>query len=349
MRNAHLDLSRFVSTFFLILFMYITSVSLTFYNKWMTKKFHFPLTVSMIHFVVVFIIASIIRKVYEAHYKQKRVVLDWSTYIKKCFPTAVSGSLDIGLSNWSIMLSTVSLYTMAKSSTIIFIVGFSLLFGLEKLDRYLCAAVVLIFIGLCLFTLEDQQFSFYGFCMGVAASLMGGVRWTTSELIMQKKSLGLHNPFDAIYHIQPVMAISMVFLAFSMEGPQLATSELFFRASSLKVALSSFLVILVGATLAFLLIVSEYLIVSNMSSITLSIASIFKEICVLTIAAEFGGDKWTMFNFIGLVICMCGISLHIVSKLLKDPAYSVVKSDESAIALTSLITEAQSEDEETFN
>ena len=30
--------------------------------------------------------------------------------------------------------------------------------------------------------------------------------------------IGLRNPIDAIYHIQPIMAALMVFLAFSLEG-----------------------------------------------------------------------------------------------------------------------------------
>ena len=39
--------------------------------------------------------------------------------------------------------------------------------------------------------------------------------------------------------------------------------------------------------------------------------------CVLTIAAEFGGDRWGVINFIGLLICMVGISVHVVHKALK--------------------------------
>jgi len=36
----------------------------------------------------------------------------------------------------------------------------------------------------------------------------------------------------------------------------------------------------------------------------------------LTIAAEVTGDRMSSVNFVGLVICMIGISVHVVSKAL---------------------------------
>ena len=42
-----------------------------------------------------------------------------------------------------------------------------------------------------------------------------------------------------------------------------------------------------------------------------------QEICTLTIATEFGGDQLNVLNFIGLVICMSGIGVHVYFKALK--------------------------------
>lgn len=42
-----------------------------------------------------------------------------------------------------------------------------------------------------------------------------------------------------------------------------------------------------------------------------------QEVCTLTIAFEFGGDKWGPINFIGLVVCMIGISIYVVSKAMR--------------------------------
>ncbi|XP_057292258.1 solute carrier family 35 member C2-like isoform X1 [Hydractinia symbiolongicarpus] len=339
--------ASFVRSAFLIIFVYATSISLTFYNKWMSKKYRFPLTVSTVHFVVVFLLSALGRRLLELYYKEHRIVLGWGMYFRKVFPTAVSASLDIGLSNWSIMLSTISLYTMAKSSTILFILLFSILFGLEKINCSLVIVVLLIATGLFLFTYESKQFNMVGFIMAILASVMAGVRWTTAQLVMQKKSIGLTNPLDAIFHIQPIMALTMVVLAFSMEGTAVASSDLLFRAPSYDVAISSLFIVLIGAVLAFLLTLSEFLLVCNTSSLTLSIAGIFKEVCTLTIATELGGDKWTVTNFIGLVICMTGISVHVVGNALKESTSKPENSnDGEKLAMKSLLQDDNSDSDD---
>jgi len=327
-----------VANIFLITFFYISSIALTFYNKWMSSKYRFPLTISLVHFMVVFLLAAVFRKIWELRKKEKRVVLEWEVYVRRIVPSAIAGSLDIGFSNWSIMLSTVSLYTMAKSSTVLFIMAFSILFKLEKPTWILFVSVICIALGLFLFTFESKQFDMTGFLMAILASVMGGIRWTTAQLVMQKKALGLSNPLDAIYHIQPMMAAIMVFLALSLEGKEVIGSPLIFHASTTSIALTSLLVILGGALLAFLLTIAEYLLVTYTSGMTLSIAGIFKEICQLTIAAEFTGDKWNMMNFIGLVICMVGISVHVVSKALKDQSDNGDPSDDVS-AVVALLEE----------
>eukprot|EP00794_Sanderia_malayensis_P018716 gene18717-20605_t len=283
-----------------------------------SMSFRFPLTVSTVHYIVVFLLAALCRKIAEIYHKEKRVTVSWKDYFRKIFTPAIASSLDIGLSNWSFMFITVSLYTMSKSSSVIFILFFSVLFKLEHLHARLMAVIALISGGLFMFTYESTQFNAVGFFIAMTASAISGVRWTTVQLLMQKESLGLHNPIDTIYHLQPVMALSLVLLAFFIEGPSMATSQQLWRAPSWHIAGCSVSMMIFGALLAFMLSVSEYLLVSSTSGLGLAIAGIFKEICTLTIATEFGGDQLNALNFIGLVICMSGIGLHVYFKSLKD-------------------------------
>ena len=41
---------------------------------------------------------------------------------------------------------------------------------------------------------------------------------------------------------------------------------------------------------------------------------ILQEVCTLSLATEFAGDKMTTVNFFGLVLCLMGISVHVVTK-----------------------------------
>ena len=47
-------------------------------------------------------------------------------------PNGVSTGLDIGLSNYSLMLITLSFYTMCKSTTPVFLLTFAFIWGIEK-------------------------------------------------------------------------------------------------------------------------------------------------------------------------------------------------------------------------
>ena len=49
-------------------------------------------------------------------------------------------------------------------------------------------------------------------------SFLSGIRWTVSQLIMQKSSLGLSNPVDMVFHVQPVMIVTLLPFAVGFEG-----------------------------------------------------------------------------------------------------------------------------------
>jgi len=78
--------------------------------------------------------------------------------------------------------------------------------------------VGLIGTGLVMFTYKSTQFNALGFFFILFASLSSGLRWSFAQFIMQKSKLGLHNPIDMIYYMQPWMIASLVPLVFGIEG-----------------------------------------------------------------------------------------------------------------------------------
>lgn len=312
------QLRRVLKTLGYILFMYIFSISLTFYNRWLLKRFHFPLSVTVVHYALVFIIAALLRLLWEVKTGKQRVVLPWSVYMKRVLPTAMACALDIGCSNWSLMFITVSLYTMTKSTSVIFILMFALLFGLEQWNFSLVAIILLIASGLFLFTFESTEFSAEGFVLALTASGLSGLRWTLAQILTQKQELGLHNPLDTLYHLQPFMTLTLMPLAFYIEGQHLAVSPKLFNAPDGHTLWMTISMVMFGCFLAFMISVSEFLLLSHTSSLTLSISGIFKEVCTLSLATEFAGDKMTTVNFFGLVLCLMGISVHVVTKATRD-------------------------------
>lgn len=98
--------------------------------------------------------ASLLRYLYKSFTGKSRVYIDWKKSFKKLAPTGVAAGIDIGFSNWGLELVSIPLYvrnqcnakyhvfmclhyfsfryTMTKSTSIIFILFFAILFGLEK-------------------------------------------------------------------------------------------------------------------------------------------------------------------------------------------------------------------------
>ncbi|XP_037334846.2 solute carrier family 35 member C2 isoform X3 [Pungitius pungitius] len=267
---------RGLRTVGLVLFYYVFSIGITFYNKWLMKGFRYPLFMTLVHLAINFCLSALTRRAMTCWTGKPRTILSWKDYLRKVAPTALATALDIGLSNWSFLFITISLYTMTKSSAVLFILFFSLVFKLEEPNPFLILVVLLISCGLFMFTFESTQFNLKGFTMVLVASFIGGIRWTLTQVLMQKAELGLQHPIDALYHLQPLMFAGLFPLFLYNEGLSLSTSDKLFRVTELSPVLYSLSTLSVGGLLAFGLGFSEFLLVSRTSSLTLSISGIFK-------------------------------------------------------------------------
>lgn len=319
---------RAVLTLGLVLLYYCFSIGITFYNKWLTKSFHFPLFMTMLHLAVIFLFSALSRALVQCSSHRARVVLSWPDYLRRVAPTALATALDVGLSNWSFLYITVSLYTMTKSSAVLFILIFSLIFKLEELST---------------------QFNIEGFALVLGASFIGGIRWTLTQMLLQKAELGLQNPIDTMFHLQPLMFLGLFPLFAVFEGLHLSTSEKIFRFQDTGLLLRVLGSLFLGGILAFGLGFSEFLLVSRTSSLTLSIAGIFKEVCTLLLAAHLLGDQISLLNWLGFALCLSGISLHIALKALHargDSAPKPLKGLGSNPDLELLLRSSQPEDED---
>ncbi|KAH9503513.1 hypothetical protein Btru_068090 [Bulinus truncatus] len=314
-----------LKTLSLLIFFYSFSIGITFYNQHMFQHQHLALSVTMCHLIFKFTMSLLIRQVLEWKNKTPRVTLSWSDYIKRVALAGCVSSLDIGLSNWSFEIITVSLYTMSKTTSVIFILFFSLLFKLEKFRWSLLIIILFIFTGLFLFTFQSTQFNGKGFLLVMIASVLSGLRWTLAQIVLQKNEIGLHHPIDMMYHIQPWMILTLLPLSAGIELQEMATTDQYFRFYNWSVLFTAVGYVLIGAFLGFMLEFSEFLLLSNTSSLTLSLSSIFKEICVLGLAILINNDKIGFLNGVGLVICFIGIVVHVITKAIDMKENSTIK------------------------
>ncbi|VEL17569.1 unnamed protein product, partial [Protopolystoma xenopodis] len=215
------------------------------------------MSITFYHLIVKFTIALFLRLLYTYYFRVQRIELGWKSHIKCVAPAGVASALDIGLSNWSLEFITISLLS-------------------------LIIVILLISGGLLLFSYGSTQFNPIGFSLVLFASFVSGFRWAAAQFVTQKSELGeyfsygLSNPIDMIYHIQPWMALALLPLALGVEGVEIIASQDLFRCSDYSRLLYNMLYLLIGALLGFCLECAEYLVICHASSLTLSIAGIFK-------------------------------------------------------------------------
>lgn len=303
-----------VVTLILILCYFTLSIGLTFYQRRLLQELKFPLSVVLYHLCVKLVMSAVVRAILRCATKKKRILLDWRTSVRKILPTGLASGIDIGFSNWGLELVQISLYTMTKSTTIVFILIFAILLKLEKKSWSLAAIVVMISGGLFLFTYKSTHFDALGFSFLLFASLSSGIRWSFAQLIMQKSKLGLHNPIDMIFHMQPWMILAVLPFTIGFEGKRILDGLDVVMQTDTSIVMDMWLKISIGAFIAFAMEVSEFLVLCSTSSLTLSVAGIFKEICQLVLAVELYGDQLSLINVLGLVMCLGGICCHVVHK-----------------------------------
>lgn len=310
-----------------IIMWYTFSTCLTLYNKLLVGekmgnfsllgekmgKFPAPLLMNTIHFSMQGLVSTLVlRFFYPAWHPQ---TMSWKDYLTRVVPTAVATALDIDLSNASLIFISVTFETMCKSSAPVFLLLFAFAFKLETPSFKLLGIILVISLGVMLTVAKSAEFNFWGFIFVMLAAIMSGFRWTVTQILLQKEEYGLTNPFATMRCLTPVMAlITAIFSLISEPWSSLSKTRYFDTRQHL---IGSCLLMLLGGTLAFFMVISEYLLISATSAVTLTVAGIVKEVVTIVVAILFFHDQFTVLKGIGLGVIIFGVSLFNWYKYLK--------------------------------
>ncbi len=114
---------------------------------------------------------------------------------------------------------------MIKSSTPVWVLVFSFLFGFEKLKLNLIIIISIIVLGICLTIDGEPKFDTKGFVLVSISSIASGLRWNMTQLLMKNNNNDKANnnnnssPLSAMYNLSPVMFVTMLLLSLFIEKP----------------------------------------------------------------------------------------------------------------------------------
>lgn len=147
---------------------------------------------------------------------------------------------------------------MCKSSSLAFVLCFAFFFKLEKPTYKLTGIILLITSGVVLMVSSETKFDFWGMIEVLSASCMGGLRWSLTQMLLDKKSMGMNSPIATIFWLAPTMGLTLAICSMAFEGwSTIMAQDVFF--GDLGRSLSTMGYILCAGALAFLMTVSEYL------------------------------------------------------------------------------------------
>ncbi|XP_057809245.1 probable sugar phosphate/phosphate translocator At1g06470 [Salvia miltiorrhiza] len=132
-----------------------------------------------------------------------------------------------------------------------------------------------IYVGILLTVAREAEFEFWGFIFVMLAAVMSGFRWTMTQILLQKETYGLKNPLTLMSYVTPIMAIATGVLSLMLDPWHELRKNDYFNSSSH--ILRSSLLMLFGGTLAFFMVLTEYVLVSVTSAVTVTIAGVVKE------------------------------------------------------------------------
>lgn len=297
------------------------SVLISIYNKWMFDeglKFGFPLFITAYHqvclslfsFIVILLRPSLRPKLSAGDIEPRLLVIPLYAFLTQIIPCALASAGDIGLSNVSLIFIPLSLYTMVKTSSLLFVLIFGLLFRLEKFSWRLVLIVVVMCVSVAMMTMKPRSDSkpenpnhSFGVMLILLASALLGVRWCFTQLLL-KKNKYTSNPILTIFYLAPGMALFLFGMALIVEGWSNFVSLPVWEE---KGFFGTMLLMTFPSVLAFVMMVCEFQLLTLVQLLTLSIAGVAKELFTIAMSALVFGDILSVVNAIGLLITIVNI------------------------------------------
>lgn len=316
---------------------YVFSLAISIYNKWMFGaglNFEYPIFITAFHQFCLFLLASLVLYINPRLRPTVAALVAHETgatpgpstaaampsgllvtlfsigpalYAAQILPCSLALAGDIGLSNFSFTLISLSLYTMLKTSSLVFVLLFGLVFRLEKFHIRLVLIVVVMCGSVMMMVKKppaaepaaaDQNYSPLGIAMVLAASMMSGLRWAFTQLLLKHNEY-TKNSISTIFFVSPAMCGALLVFGFLVEGWSNFTQSQIWADKG--VATTIVLMVLPGF-LAFMMTLCEFKLLTVAPVITLSVAGIGKEVLTIALSSVIFGDTLSGVNCLGLVL-----------------------------------------------
>ncbi|CAM9751274.1 unnamed protein product [Ascophyllum nodosum] len=310
-----------------ILLYMLVSMSLTLLDKYIITDlaFNAPLTMIALTYFLMHVMSLALREGlrYRARSEAAPLVrrLSLAEWSLKVLPVAAASGLEVGTSTMGLLVMHVGLHTMIRSTVPVFVLMFSVGIGLQQFRCGLLLVVFLVSGGVALLfsgQSSDGQNSYRieGFLLTLLSGMLAGLKWTLSQVFLQGRGLcGRDNevieepihPLTLLHYMSLSSAAILVPFVLVLELGKLHVMAEDFSADKM-IQTAGWIVMI--SVLAFMLVLLEFSFIKRVSSLSLCIIGVIKELLLVVCSVLFMGEALSARAGMGIAVTMIGVALY---------------------------------------
>lgn len=276
------------------------SSTIILFNKWLLseKNFHFPLTLVLLHMAFM----SVACRAWKALGWAEVPSLSWEVTLKTFVPIAAFFAASLGFGNAAYLYLSVAFVQMLKASTSVAVLLVSFALKLEAPNATLGLYIVAIASGVgwaC--AAQVGELSVLGVAVQMLAVIAEALRLCTVQISLTSRGLKL-SPVAFLYYVAPLCALVLV-------PPWLATeAALVTKHHAAPMRRVGVLLLLLNASVAFLLNLATMALIKSTSALTLNVSGVAKDLLLIGWSVVVSGALVTPSQMAGYCVALAGVS-----------------------------------------
>lgn len=318
---------RVAATVVLLVTWYALSASIILVSKWVLSSggnFPFPLTITMVSNAVTGGWSFLVTR----HPRYRAAALTRQQLTSYVLPMGLCTAAEIGASNVALQLLSVSYGTILKGTAPVFVMLWGLALGVERFSVPLLGCLLAISGGIALASAGEMDFVLAGLVLQLSATALGGFRWALTQVALKGRAAAAAAapspaaataaaaapaatampPLTATLYTSPATAAAVAPFALLLEGRAVAAH---LTANPLGAVAATAAVLGGIASAVFVLLLAEYTLVRDTSSLALAVAGVFKELLTIAGGVVLFGDHLSAAAAGGFCVAHVGIGAYL--------------------------------------
>eukprot|EP01036_Dinobryon_divergens_P033737 gene33737-43599_t len=296
-----------VSPLFCIILWMCMGYTMVVFNKLVltTWGFHYPFFLTLSHSLFGSIFTQILSRTTNLLPGVKEGKISNSDYFKKIVPMSVLFVVGVVLGNMAYKHLSLGYIQMVKAVTPVPLLLLNFLAGKEKPSWMQFSIVIMVSVGVIMASVGELNFSLVGFIIQFSAVMCDCFNKLLADIVLKDTVV---DTLSMLYYTSPAATVCIAIGFFVFEWPVFNT-ELFTAQFTL--------ILLVNGLWAFGLNISVLLLVSNTSSMVISLVGPIKDILLVISSVLIFGNSITALQVLGFSLTLT--ALYVYREFKNDP------------------------------